>query len=86
MASPLDGHEFQQTLGDSEGKGSLVRCSSWGCKELDTTEQLNNNNKNNFNTIRKKKKNRGGILLLSLKLILPSDMFHPITENRSDCV
>ena len=40
----LDGHEFQQTLGDSEGKGSLVWCSSWGCKELDMTEQLNNNN------------------------------------------
>ena len=36
----LDGHEFQQTLGDSEGKGSLVWCSSWGCKELDMTEQL----------------------------------------------
>ena len=51
----LDGHEFQQTLGDSEGKGSLVCCNSWGCKELDMTEQLNNNN-NNFNTIRKKKK------------------------------
>ena len=62
MASPLDGHEFQQTLGDSEGKGSLVRYSSWGCKELDTTEQLNNNNKNNFNTIRKKKKQRWNLV------------------------
>ena len=31
-------------IGDSEGQeGSLVRCSPWGCKELDTTEQLNNN-------------------------------------------
>ena len=80
----LDGHEFQQTLGDSEGKGSLVCCSSWGCKELDMTEQLNNSN-NNFNTIRKKK-NRGEILFLSLKLTLPSDMLYPITENRSDFV
>ena len=26
---------------DSEGQGSLVCCSPWGCKELDTTEQLN---------------------------------------------
>ena len=34
----LNGHEFQQTLGDSEGQGSLVCCSSWGRKELDTTE------------------------------------------------
>ena len=23
----LNGHEFEQTLGDSEGKGSLVYCS-----------------------------------------------------------
>ena len=31
------GHEFEQTLGDSEGQGSLSCCSSWGHKELDTT-------------------------------------------------
>ena len=36
----LDGHESEQTLGDSEGQGSLVGCSPWGCKESDTTEQL----------------------------------------------
>ena len=40
----LNGHEFAQALGDGEGQGSLACCSSWGCKELDTTEQLNNNN------------------------------------------
>ena len=39
----LNGHEFEQTLGDSEGQGSLVHCSSWGRKELDMTERLNNN-------------------------------------------
>ena len=33
----LNGYEFEQTLGDSEGQGSLVCCSSWGHKELDTT-------------------------------------------------
>ena len=33
----LNGHEFEQTLGDSEGWGSLECCSPWGCKELDTT-------------------------------------------------
>ena len=38
----LNGHEFEQTLGDSEGQGSLVCCSPWGHKELDMTEQLNN--------------------------------------------
>ena len=35
----LSGHEFEQTPGDSEGQESLERCSLWGCKESDTTEQ-----------------------------------------------
>ena len=39
----LNGHEFQWTLGDGEGQKSLGCCSPWGCKESDTTEQLNNN-------------------------------------------
>ena len=34
----LNGHELEQTLGDSEGQGSLVFCSSWGLKELDMTD------------------------------------------------
>ena len=38
----LNGHEFEQAPGDDEGQGSLVCCSSWGLKELDTTERLNN--------------------------------------------
>ena len=41
----LKGHEFEQTLGDSEGEGSLACCSAWDRKESDTTERLNNNNK-----------------------------------------
>ena len=36
----LNGHEFEQALGDGEGQGSLVCCSPWGCKESDTTERL----------------------------------------------
>ena len=32
----LNGHEFEQTLGD-RGQGSLVCCSSWDCKESDMT-------------------------------------------------
>ena len=31
-------HEFEQTLGDSEGQGSLLCCSPWGHKDLDSTE------------------------------------------------
>ena len=38
----LDGHELEQTPGDSEGQGSLVCRSPWGRKESDLTEQLNN--------------------------------------------
>ena len=36
----LDGHESEHALGVDEGQGSLVCCSSWGCKESDTTERL----------------------------------------------
>ena len=36
----LNGHEFKQTQGDGEGKGSLACWSPCGCKELDkVTEQ-----------------------------------------------
>ena len=30
----LNGHEFEQTLGESEGKGSLACCSLWGRKRV----------------------------------------------------
>ena len=40
----LNEHEFEQAPGVGDGQGSLTCCSPWGCKELDTTEQLNNNN------------------------------------------
>ena len=38
----LKGLEFQQTLGDGEGQGSLVSYSPQGRQESDTTERLNN--------------------------------------------
>ena len=38
----LNGHEFEQALGDDKGQGSLVCCSPWGCKDLDMTQRLNN--------------------------------------------
>ena len=44
----LNGHEFEQAPGDSEGRGNLARgracSSSRGCKELDMTKWLNNGN------------------------------------------
>ena len=34
----LNGHEFEQTLEDGEGQGSLLCCSPWGRKESDMTQ------------------------------------------------
>ena len=45
----LNGHEFEQTLGDGEGQGRLVCCSPWGHKESDMTEWLNNSSNDNNN-------------------------------------
>ena len=39
--------EFEQTLGDVEGQGSLSFFSPCGSKELDMTEWLSNNKNNN---------------------------------------
>ena len=40
----LNGHECEQTLGDSEEQESQECCGPWGFKESDKTEQLKNNN------------------------------------------
>ena len=37
MNHRLNGHEFEQTLGDSGGQESMVFHSSWDHKESDTT-------------------------------------------------
>jgi len=44
----LNGHEFEQTLGDGEGQGSLACCIPWG-RRVRQTEQLNNNSKRSKN-------------------------------------
>ena len=36
----LNGHNLEQTPGDSEGQGRLVCCSPWGHKDSDMTERL----------------------------------------------
>ena len=36
----LNGHEFEQAPGVGDAQGNLACYSPWGCKELDTTEQL----------------------------------------------
>ena len=38
----LNGHEFEQTVGDGERQGSLACCSPWGCRvghDLVTVQQ-----------------------------------------------
>ena len=37
----LDGCESERAPGVGDGQGGLVCCDPWGCKESDTTEQLN---------------------------------------------
>ena len=37
----LNGHEFEYAPEIGDGQGKLACCSSWGCKGLNTTEQLN---------------------------------------------
>ena len=34
----LYGHEFEEVPGTGDGQGSLVCCSPWDLKELDTSE------------------------------------------------
>ena len=38
---PVNGREFVLDPGVGDGQGGLACCSSWGLKELDTTERLN---------------------------------------------
>ena len=47
----LNGHAFEQTPGDGEGQGSLVCCSPWDCKELETTQRLNNKMKSSSDEV-----------------------------------
>jgi hypothetical protein len=35
----FDGHQFEQTLGDSEGQGSLACCNTLGRQESDTEQR-----------------------------------------------
>ena len=35
----LNGHEFEQTLGDSEGQGTLACCSPWVHKKSDSASE-----------------------------------------------
>ena len=41
ITNSTNGHELEHVSGDDEGQGErLACCCPWGCKKLDTTEQL----------------------------------------------
>ena len=54
--------------GESHGQGSLVGYSSWGRKELDTTEQVNDNDKSSI--LGKRLLGREGKILADLGAVL----------------
>ena len=78
----LYGHEFEQAMGDGEGQGSQVCCSSQCCKKLDMTEQLNNNSNMSIELVMPSY----NIILCHPLLLLPS-IFPNIRvfSNVSDC-
>ena len=45
LASPTQWMWVEQPPRDGEGQGIQACCNPWGCKELNTTEQLNSNSK-----------------------------------------
>ena len=74
----FNGHEFEHTLGDGEGQGSLACCSPWGCKESDTTERLNDS-EDDILTPQNPHVQKEHLLQLSLSLKQPS---HLMKENE----
>jgi len=63
----LNGHEFEQALGDGEGQGSLAFCSPWGHEVSDTW--LNNN------TVCKECLTKGSQLGWDLKSVIYVDIW-----------
>ena len=58
----LNGHEFEQALGNSEGQESLACCSPWGHKESDMMERLNDNHRGNRAAVRVFRKGPAGLV------------------------
>ena len=76
----LNGHESEQTPGDSEGQGSLVCCSPWGCRarhHLATEQQQWPN-----------KKPKSILTLFSSSIWILHHTIHSINNNlsRAYCV
>ena len=83
----LNGHGFEQALGDSEGQGSLACCSPWGHREPDMTEQLNNNSKtkNRILVVKKINEHTEGISNMPRKDDFKSQFFQTFKERKFPC-
>ena len=66
----LNGHGFEQVLGDGEGQGSLACCSPWGRKELDMTQRLNHNN------VDTKQEGKNGLINSKKNKVVQESKFH----------
>ena len=88
----LNGHEFKQTPGAGEGRGSLVCCSPQGGKESDMTKRLNDNNKGSCHFF--SSSDNGHLWSLSWGILkwpenkdLPSrDLLSPLREITDPCM
>ena len=72
----LKGHEFEQTLGDGEGQGSLACCSPRSRKESDMTEHLNNSNEKGLTSLRKMADSSSGTGTVQ------NEMIYLVSENK----
>ena len=85
----LNGHEYEQVLGDGEGQGSLACCSPWGCKELDVTEGLNNNKKGYLLLINKDESERKYLIITKhkkkLKIVKLGKTWHHVLWKPRSC-
>ena len=80
-AVQLNGDEFEQTPGDSEGQGSMECCSPWSRKVLDMTQQLNKNNHLvNSYYVKTSAKNFVYSTICNIFLVL-NCLFHPDTHS-----
>ena len=75
----LNEHEFEQTLGDTGGQGSLACCCSWSRKESDMTEHLNSNNFVLEKSTGLPRQNKGSKTRLGVSL---EDMHTPALSRR----
>ena len=64
----LNGHEFAQNPGNSQGQGSLVCCSPWGRRELDSTS--------NWTTATKQNNTRAQTRMRDIRILISRSEAH----------